>query len=280
MWSRSSNSTLRPGVRLTTNLLDCITADDYLGLAVEVRFVQYEDVWLPCFVPQPMAALVAVADPLPAPRRAPRVLSHGDKYEDRVAITGIGQSAVGRKLVHSTTALSIDACRAALDDAGLRVADIDGLCAYPGSDGLPGISQGGVRMVEAALGIEPVWHCGAHEVAGQTGNLQLAMLAVAAGLCRQVLCFTSFAQAQRPSALARQSGRICGELAWQLPYGAASPATWIALYASHYLHRFGVAREALAGIAIAARQHAARNPLALYQSALSLDDYLGARMIA
>ena len=48
-----------PGVRLTTNLLDCITADDYLGLAVEVRFAQYEDVWLSCFAPRPMAALAA-----------------------------------------------------------------------------------------------------------------------------------------------------------------------------------------------------------------------------
>ncbi len=269
-----------PSVRLTTNLIDCPTADDYLGLAVEVRFMQHEDVWLPCFAPRPSARRGAVADPLPLSRRTPPVLTRGDKYEDRVAITGIGQSALGRKLAQSATALSIDACRAALDDAGLRVADIDGLCAYPGSDGLPGISQGGVRMVEAALGIQPLWHCGAHEVAGQTGNLQVAMLAVASGLCRHVLCFTNFAQAQRPSALARQSGRITGELAWQLPYGAASPANWIALYASHYLHRFGVPREALAGIAIAARQHAARNPQALYQAALSLDDYLAARMIA
>lgn len=170
-----------PSVRLTTNLIDCPTADDYLGLAVEVRFMQHEDVWLPCFAPRPSARRGAVADPLPLSRRTPPVLTRGDKYEDRVAITGIGQSALGRKLARSATVLSIDACRAALDDAGLRVADIDGLCAYPGSDGLPGISQGGVRMVEAALGIQPLWHCGAHEVAGQIGNLQVAMLAVASG---------------------------------------------------------------------------------------------------
>jgi acetyl-CoA acetyltransferase len=69
-------------------------------------------------------------------------------------------------------------------------------------------------------------------------------------------------------------------MAWQLPFGAASPANWIALYASHYMARFGVDREFLGWIAINARRHAAKNPAAIYTKPLDMDGYLSARMIS
>jgi acetyl-CoA acetyltransferase len=105
------------------------------------------------------------------------------------------------------------------------------------------------------------------------------MMAVASGLCRHVLCFTSFSEAARPAA--RVSGpRVSGELAWQLPFGAASPANWIALYAAHYMARFGASREMLGWIALNARTNAADNPHAIYTAPLTMDDYMAARMIA
>ena len=47
--------------------------------------------------------------------------------ERRAAITGVGQSDVGRRLFRDPLELTLDACLAAIDHAGLTVADIDGI---------------------------------------------------------------------------------------------------------------------------------------------------------
>jgi acetyl-CoA acetyltransferase/uncharacterized OB-fold protein len=272
--------TVAPQVRLTTNIVGCAPNEVVVGMPVRVRFEQHAEVWLPLFEPVPDGTPIPIVDELP-PRSRASAISRGEKFEDKVAITGIGQSALGRRLPQSSLVLTLTACGAAIDDAGLSRDDIDGICGYPGSEGLPGVSDGGVRAVERVLHLRPVWHCGMHEVPGQTGNLIAAMLAIAAGLCRHVLCFTNFSQARRPGVRGGAAdGRISGELAWQLPYGAASPANWIALYASNYLARYHLERQVLAGVAIAARQHAARNPLAIYAEPLTLEDYLSARLIS
>ena len=49
----------------------------------------------------------------------------------RSIISGIGQSAVGRRLGRDELDLTIDAALEAIADAGLTVADIDGLASYP-----------------------------------------------------------------------------------------------------------------------------------------------------
>ena len=55
-----------------------------------------------------------------------------EKFERRSHITGIGQSEIGRRLYRDPLALTIEACRAAITDAGLKPEDIDGLSTYPG----------------------------------------------------------------------------------------------------------------------------------------------------
>ena len=67
-----------------------------------------------------------------------------DPPERRAAVTGIGQSQVGRRLGIDPLALTADACLAAIEDAGLTTADIDGLSTYPGSGiaGAPGFYGG------------------------------------------------------------------------------------------------------------------------------------------
>lgn len=266
-----------PAIRLTSNLVNC-AADTAMGAPVRAVFRQVEDVWLPLFEPDSAGSAKALAELVPEPPRLARPeLSR--KYEDRVAITGAGASPIGRDLGRSQLSLAVEACRAAIADAGLRREDIDGLCAYPGSSGMPGVSSGGVRALEQAMRIHPHWHCGAHEVPGQLGTVIDAMLAVAAGLCRHVLCFTSFVRTGGP-AVRSVDGRVAGDLAWQLSFGAASPANWIALQASHYMARYGAGREMLGHIAINARRNGALNPGALGRDPLDMESYLAARPIS
>ena len=270
-----------PHIRLTGNIVDYEPDELVVGREVDVRFVQQEDTWIPQFVPVRPKANHDLAALVPLPDTSALKKRTEPKFEDKVVLSGIGMSRIGRRLGVHPLILAVEACSAAIADAGLTRKDIDGLCAYPGTTGLPGVSSGGTRALEQVMRLHPVWHCGANEVPGQAGTIVTAMLAVAAGLCNHVLCFTSFAESTRPAVgMSGVGSRIRGELAWQLPFGAASPANWIALYASHYLARFGVGREMLGWIALNGRKNAADNPKAIYTNPMSMEDYLGARIIA
>ncbi len=112
--------------------------------------------------------------------------------ERRACITGIGQSEVGRRLGRDPLELSLDACLAAIQDAGLTRDDIDGLATYPGSiGGAPGFSGAGIADVHDALRLNLDWYTGGLELPGQLGSVIDACLAVAAGLAKHVLCFRS-----------------------------------------------------------------------------------------
>ena len=273
--------------RIHTRLVGIEPEEAHVGQYVQVTFEQAsDDVWLPLFEPDPDR--VGENGPLPEPADlAPRIraMGPGPKYEDGAVISGHGQSDVGRRLMRTPLSLTVDACRLAVEDAGLSFDDIDGLSTYPGGALTGGMSEGGVMALEDALGLHPTWVNGASETSGQLGAVQAAVLAVASGLCRHVLVFRTVWQASE-SALQRQgkalpaSGPARGMMEYTLPYGAVSAANWIALQASHYMHRYGVGREALGHLAVTARTGAGLNPEAVYRDPLTLDDYMSARMIS
>jgi acetyl-CoA acetyltransferase len=64
-----------------------------------------------------------------------------------------------------------------------------------------------------------------------------------------------------------------------LPFGAASAANWIAMFAQRHFHEYGTTREQMAQIALNARKNAALNPNAIYRDPMSMEDYFDARMI-
>lgn len=283
-----------PAVRLTTNIVNCAPDDAVIGLAVRVVFEQRDDVWLPLFEPDPDRGsrqprvdrpMVASRDESTAPRVLPRVQPL-DKFERKVVISGIALSQVGRRLERNPLGLMVDAALAAIDDAGLRVEDIDGLSSYPGPPpALAGTSGGGVNNLEDVLRVRPIWFGSGMEGAGQTTAVVNAMLAVASGICRHVLCVrgvweSTFRELQREGRLHTNTpGRISGEMEGRLPFGAFSAANWIALMATRHMEAFGTTREQLGAIAVNARRNASRNPHAVYREPITLDDYLDARMV-
>src|ERR1700712_5896065 len=111
--------------------------------------------------------------------------------EQRAVISGIGQSHIGRRLGRDELDLTIEAALVAIADAGLTVADIDGLAAYPG--GVMGDSGGfagpGTPTVQDALRLELTWHSGGPEGPAQIQAVINAVLAVGAGLARHVLVY-------------------------------------------------------------------------------------------
>ncbi|GAA5149043.1 OB-fold domain-containing protein [Pseudonocardia eucalypti] len=270
--------------RLTTNIVGCEPDEVHVGMRVRVRFEKHGELYVPLFEPDRAAEAARGPGPLPREVRAtPRSMASPRKFEDGVALTGVGQSRVGRRLMVDPISLTVEATLAAVADAGLELDEVDGLSTYPGP--VPGgLGEGGITALTEALQLRPTWVNGAREVPGQIGSITAAMLAVAAGLCRHVLCYrtvweSSHAALVRSGRWAPESGPATGMFEWRAPFGAMSPAQWIACNASHYMHRYGVGRDALAAIAVTARAGAARNPEALYREPLTTDDYYAARMI-
>jgi acetyl-CoA acetyltransferase len=268
-----------PTVRLTTNIVGCDPDDVAVGQEVTVRFEQHEDVWLPLFEPTGEVDPVdRVGEPsLPTPRPP----ASTDRFEHRAVLSGMGRSAIGRRLMVDPLSLTVDACLAAVEDAGLTLDDIDGLSTYPGA-GSMGMSEGGITAVEEALRIHPTWINGGFDLPGPGGSIVAAMLAVAGGLCRHVLCFRTVWESTFAALRLHPGGggRVSGAMhEHRLPFGAASAAQWIGMNANQYLHRYGATREMLGWIALNGRANAARNPAAIYRDPLTMDDYLSARPI-
>jgi len=209
-----------------------------------------------------------------------------DRLEDRVVISGVGQSAIGREVPRSGFQLTLDAVLAAVADAGLTLADIDGLAMFPGGGktNLPGYANGNLYEVQDALGVTTTWRQG--QVEGMSLPFYGPALAVAAGQARHAVIWRTVKEG---SAARRAGGRPAygsvhpkaeGPLAWLLPIGALSPVCQVAPYATRYMHEFGVTREQLAWIPVTQRAHAALNPDAVYRDPLSVEDYLASRMIS
>jgi acetyl-CoA acetyltransferase len=211
--------------------------------------------------------------------------------ERKAIISGIGQSDVGRRLNRSELDLTIDASLAAIADAGLTVADIDGLATYPGGIALvPGFSGPGTPTVQDALRLNLRWHSGGMEGPAQIQAVINAVLAVSAGLARHVLVYRTVTEATAQGAGGRQGmgigggggggGGIGGSQQWQIPFRTYSAANWLAMNAQRHFHEFGTTREQLGQIAITARRNAAMNPKAIFRDPMSMDDYLNVRMIS
>jgi acetyl-CoA acetyltransferase len=213
--------------------------------------------------------------------------------ERNAALTGIGQSEVGRRLGRDPLELTLDACIAAIEDAGLRREEIDGLATYPGAmGGAPGFTGAGISEVHEALRLDLDWFSGGIERPGQLGAVIDACAAVAAGYAKHVLCFRSVWEGTAQGKGKRQGiglgggggggggFRATGMMEFTIPFRSYSAANWIAMFAQRHFHEYGTTREQLAWIAINARRNAGANPRAIYRDPMSLDDYLAARMIS
>lgn len=274
-----------PRVRLTTNIIDADPDELSLGQPVEVVFQQIEDVWLPLFKPatDPDAPTAMPTDAIAPDRFASHVrpMLSTEKFEDRSAITGIGMSTIARRQMVPPLSLTIAACKQAVADAGLTFDDIDGLSTYPGMD-MAGMGEGGVSALEGALGLQPTWINGGMDTFGPGGSVIAAMMAVATGMARHVLCFrtlweATFQQLMKEGKMSPPMGARTSS--WQHPFGAVSAAHVLAQNASRHFQRYGTTRETLGWIALNQRANAALNPTAIYRDPMTMDDYLSARMI-
>jgi acetyl-CoA acetyltransferase len=145
----------------------------------------------------------------------------------------------------------------------------------------------GCTEVREAMGLKTRWHSGSAEGPAQMSPVMIAAMAVSTGQARHVLCFRALTESSSQSAGRRASvpsgtgGRLDGWFQWLLPMGAFSASNWTAMFARRHMHEFGLTREMLGAQCVLQRANAQHNHRALFSGTpLSMDEYLGARMIS
>src|SRR2546423_13644984 len=105
--------------------------------------------------------------------------------ERQAIISGVGRSAVGRRLGRDSLDLTLDACLAAITDAGLTPRDIDGLTTWPDTNvDLGGFVGPTVATLQEVLRLDLSWYLGSGDGGDVIRVLGSAALAVSAGLAR------------------------------------------------------------------------------------------------
>jgi acetyl-CoA acetyltransferase len=165
----------------------------------------------------------------------------------------------------------------ALDDAGLTLADVDGLC-YAGMTGMATLG------LAEYLGIAPRWTDGTN-VGGSSYQVHVehAAAAIAAGLCDVVVSVyasTPRGDRQRGGSGFRPQLTADPRAEFELPFGLMMPMGAYALSASRHMHQFGTTPEQLAQIAVSTREWATMNERARYQDPITVDDVLASPMQA
>ena len=199
-------------------------------------------------------------------------------FAGKTAIVGIGASDFRSLYRDSGPArtreqLAVEAFRSALDDAGLKREDIDGLV------------TGGTDHYEPfayRAGLTDVRFVADYPSAGRMCPVALmhAAMAVEHGLANCVLLFNSVAfRSGRVKFGAVSGNRAQGQL-YDSAYGMASPGAQYSLAFTRYQHLYGGSEQDLGAIAVAFRKHARLNPAAIMQEEMGIEDYLAARYIA
>lgn len=201
------------------------------------------------------------------------------ELRDRTAIVGVGNTRFGalyRNLdpERSPYELAAEALQAALDDAGLKKEDVDGLI---------GVRVPSYARLADVLGMRHPRLINTYEGSGRMSGvaLQTAMMAVATGQANVVACV--YGNNGR-SVGARYGGDVARDPdatgIYDAMYGMTSPGAYVAMMYRRYEHLYGVPDGGLAPLAINNRKNGALNDNAVMQKPITEEEYMAARFIA
>ena len=159
----------------------------------------------------------------------------------------------------------------ALSDAGLCLADVDGLFFCHGTDTLGGLS------FAQYLGIQPKITDN-NRIGGSSFQ---AMVENAAWLLDTGMI--DCALIAYGSNQASAAGKLVNTVVphpYEAPYRPMNPLTSYALAAQRYMHEFGLTKPQLGEVAIAARKWAQLNPVAFKRDPLTIADVVGRPIIS
>jgi acetyl-CoA acetyltransferase len=189
-----------------------------------------------------------------------------------VAIVGAAESDIGAvAALMSPIDLMAQGIQRALDDAGLSLADVDGVFSATSQ------ARTSVMSLVEYLGL-PDAYTDSTIVGGSSFEIHVAhaQAALEAGLCS--VAVIAYGSTQRTVGRRGASPREYNP--YETPFRPFLPATAYAMAANRHMFEFGTTREQLAEVAVAAREWALLNPAAWEKKPLSVADVLNARPIS
>jgi acetyl-CoA acetyltransferase len=190
-----------------------------------------------------------------------------------VAIVGAAETTELGVIPHlSEIGLHADAALNAMQDAGLRPQDIDGLaCVGPMRP----------QMVAHYLGVTPRWVDGTG-VGGCSFMLHVrhAAAAIHAGYANTILITHGESGKSRVGATPRPPEPESLNGQFEAPFGPFGPATLFPIPVLRYMKTYGLRDEDFANVAVVQREWAGKNPRAMFRDPITVDDVLNSRMIA
>lgn len=188
----------------------------------------------------------------------------------KVAIIGVGATEQGEIPGQTANEIALRAAASAIADAGIQKSSIDGLvtCQPPLSSERAGLDEDMGQL----LGINPAFSSTLQY--GACGfSLHLAAMAIESGLANTVLL--TYGTNQR-SAKGNFAVPVGGGANWAAMAGFVHVAGPAAMAARQHMDRYGTTEEQIGWISVAQREWAAMNPLAIFRSPLTIDEYLNA----
>ena len=198
-----------------------------------------------------------------------------ENLKDKCAIVGIGFSEFGKRVAKSTMTLTLEGCKRAIEDAGIAKDDVDGLLvALPSGEGE---RHGWVCRLGSFLGISSTFSVGL-DIGGATpiAMVQLATMAINAGMCNTVVCCYGWQNQPMGIPLTMPPG-----LDFTVPYGDFAALPFKAHVARRHMHLFGTTSRQMGAVAVTFRKHACLNQQAqMYEKGpITIEDHQNSRMI-
>jgi acetyl-CoA acetyltransferase len=205
----------------------------------------------------------------------------------KAAITGLGITDQGRVYGHDAAWFAAESIRLAVEDAGLRKDEIDGLLVNQGVTPMPGL--GGLEL-QNILGLTNLRLLSSMESGGATAGImvQYAAMSIAHGLANNVVCVFADAplregrgggEAYGGSRLTQPKDAPHGMRGLSTAFGVFGVNARYALAARRHMGMYGTTNGHFGAIAVAERQWAALNPIAQQREPITLEDYHASRWI-
>jgi acetyl-CoA acetyltransferase len=213
-------------------------------------------------------------------------------FEKDAILSGIGISRIGRRTGIPGLDLTMEAVRAAIADAGLVAADIDGIAT---------LGDTPAEQVNAELLIDAADRGTGFGTGGLLSPVMSACRAVSERRARHVVVYRTIQMLGGTVPVKQEENAPAPPLArmLELPEGSPRPAVgpmddvtdlvaaqaysaanWLALHCRRHMELYGTTKEQLGWLALNGRRNAALNPLAVYRDPMTMDDYLGARLVS
>ena len=196
---------------------------------------------------------------------------------NKAAIVGIGQTEFSKDSGRSTLRMALEAILQALDDAGLKPEDVDGVVKMSANNDIFEIDL--LRSLN--LSNLRFFHEIPHGGGAACGTIAGAVSAVASGMADVVVTFRSLNErSERRFGQSTVGGGVGGWGQDKIPHGLVTPAQWIAIFGQRYLHEYGHTTEEFGRVSVLCRKHAATNPHAMmYERPITLEDHQSSRWI-